>query len=71
MMSSFLNSSTPRESWSFVAERRNPELFNLAIGGYGLFGVIYAVGLATHAQRKTAKRVVQVVVDIAEVIQLA
>jgi FAD/FMN-containing dehydrogenase len=37
----------------------NPELFRLAIGGYGLFGVIYSVTLRLVPRRKV-QRVVQV-----------
>jgi FAD/FMN-containing dehydrogenase len=42
----------------------NPELFSLAIGGYGLFGLIYSVTLRLVPRRKL-ERVVQVR-DIAE-----
>ncbi|MBT5365089.1 MAG: FAD-binding oxidoreductase [Phycisphaerae bacterium] len=52
----------------FCSRTQNPELFNLAIGGYGLFGVIYAVGLRLM-RREKLRRVVQVV-DIAEVVPL-
>jgi len=37
----------------------NPELFRLAIGGYGLFGVIYSVTLRL-VQRRKVQRVVEV-----------
>ena len=43
----------------------NPELFRLAIGGYGLFGFIYSVTLRLVPRRKV-ERVVQVR-DIAEI----
>src|SRR5258706_426702 len=43
----------------------NPELFSLAIGGYGLFGFIYSVTLRLVPRRKL-ERVVQVR-DIAEI----
>jgi len=52
----------------FCSRTQNHELFNLAIGGYGLFGVIYAVGLRLM-RREKLRRVVQVV-DIAEVVPL-
>ncbi|HIA72801.1 MAG TPA: FAD-binding oxidoreductase [Phycisphaerales bacterium] len=52
----------------FCSRTQNPELFNLAIGGYGLFGVIYSVGLRLM-RREKLRRVVQVV-DIAEVVPL-
>ncbi len=43
---------------------RNPELFRLAIGGYGLFGIITSVELRLAARRKL-RRVVEVI-DVAE-----
>ncbi len=43
----------------------NPELFSLAIGGYGLFGFVYSVTLRLVPRRKV-ERVVQVR-DIAEI----
>ena len=52
----------------FCSRTQNHELFNLAIGGYGLFGVIYAVGLRL-IRREKLRRVVQVL-DIAEVVPL-
>lgn len=39
--------------------KRNKELFSLAIGGYGLFGVITTVGLRLAPRRKLRKRVEQ------------
>ena len=47
---------------------QNPELFTLVIGGYGLFGVIYSVGLRLM-RREKLRRVVQVV-DITQVVPL-
>ena len=44
----------------FCSRTQNPELFTLAIGGYGLFGVIYSVGLRLM-RREKLRRVVQVV----------
>ena len=41
------------------SRRENPELFRLAIGGYGLFGVIASVTLRL-AQRRKIERVVEV-----------
>jgi FAD/FMN-containing dehydrogenase len=52
----------------FCSRTQNPELFTLVIGGYGLFGVIYSVGLRLM-RREKLRRVVQVV-DIAEVVPL-
>ncbi|MFT5205863.1 MAG: FAD/FMN-containing dehydrogenase [Phycisphaerales bacterium] len=52
----------------FCNRTQNPELFCLAIGGYGLFGVIYSVGLRLM-RREKLKRVVRVV-DIEEVVPL-
>ena len=52
----------------FCSRTRNQELFKLAIGGYGLFGVIYSVGLRLM-RREKLKRVVRVV-DIEEVVPL-
>jgi FAD/FMN-containing dehydrogenase len=46
--------------------RRNPELFSLAIGGYGLFGVIASVTLRLGPRRK-----VQRVVEVLEADRLA
>jgi FAD/FMN-containing dehydrogenase len=50
------------------SREKNTELFKLAIGGYGLFGVIYSVGLRLMPREKL-KRVVQVV-DVGEVIAI-
>src|SRR5260221_2006592 len=44
------------------------ELFSLAIGGYGLFGVITAVGLRLTARRKVRRNVETL--TLAEVIRL-
>jgi FAD/FMN-containing dehydrogenase len=52
----------------FCSRAKNPELFKLAIGGYGLFGVIYSVGLRLM-RREKLKRVVQVV-DVSEVVAI-
>ena len=52
----------------FCSRAKNPELFKLAIGGYGLFGVIYSVGLRLM-RREKLKRVVQVV-DVREVVAI-
>ena len=52
----------------FCSRTRNQELFKLAIGGYGLFGVIYSVGLRLM-RREKLKRVVRVV-DIEKVVPL-
>lgn len=37
--------------------KRNQELFSLAIGGYGLFGIIVSVGLRLTRRRKLRRRV--------------
>ncbi len=50
---------------SNCSRTENPELFGLAIGGYGLFGFIYSVTLRLVPRRKV-ERVVQVR-DIAEI----
>jgi FAD/FMN-containing dehydrogenase len=42
------------------SRRSNPELFRLAIGGYGVFGVIYSVKLHLTRRRKL-RRVVKVI----------
>lgn len=42
------------------SRRENPELFKLAIGGYGLFGVIVSVSLRLDPRRKL-ERVVEVI----------
>ena len=47
---------------------RNPDLFKLAIGGYGLFGVIYSVTLRL-TRRQKLRRVVKVI-DIDELSRL-
>jgi FAD/FMN-containing dehydrogenase len=52
----------------FCSRTQNPELFKLAIGGYGLFGVIYSVGLRLM-RREKLRRIVKVV-DISEVVPL-
>ena len=52
----------------FCNRTHNSELFNVAIGGYGLFGVIYSVGLRLM-RREKLRRVVKVV-DICEVVPL-
>jgi FAD/FMN-containing dehydrogenase len=39
------------------SRRENPELFSLAVGGYGLFGVITAVGLRLVPRRKVRRHV--------------
>jgi FAD/FMN-containing dehydrogenase len=41
------------------SRQQNPELFRLAIGGYGLFGVIYSVKLRLVPRRKV-RRVVEI-----------
>ena len=52
-------SSTPRASSGRAAVPRTPELFSLVVGGYGLFGVVYAVTLRLVPRRKL-ERVVEV-----------
>lgn len=52
----------------FCSRTQNPELFKLAIGGYGLFGVIFSVGLRLMLREKL-KRVVQVV-DVSDVVEI-
>ena len=46
------------------SRRTNPELFRLAIGGYGLFGVIYSVKL--HLRRRQKLRRVVKVIDVGD-----
>ena len=36
----------------FCSREQNPELFRLAIGGYGLFGIVYAITLRLTPRRK-------------------
>jgi len=44
----------------YCSRTENPELFSLAIGGYGLFGIIYTVGLRLM-RREKLKKVVRVI----------
>jgi len=64
----FLELINARGELVFCSRTQNRELFTLAIGGYGLFGLIYSVGLRLM-RREKLRRVVQVV-DIEEVVPL-
>jgi FAD/FMN-containing dehydrogenase len=45
------------------SRRQNPELFRLAVGGYGLFGVVYSVTLRLTRRRKLRRVVREITVD--------
>src|SRR5688572_11430290 len=42
------------------SRRKNPELFRLVIGGYGLFGIVYSIHLRL-SRRQRLRRVVQLI----------
>jgi len=64
----FLELVNASDEFVFCNRTQNHELFRLAIGGYGLFGVIYSVGLRLM-RREKLRRVVQVV-DVDEVVAI-
>jgi FAD/FMN-containing dehydrogenase len=61
---------TPEGSGKRCSRKENRELFSFAAGGYGLFGVITAVGLRLVPRRKVRRRVeTRTTAELAELIE--
>jgi FAD/FMN-containing dehydrogenase len=61
---------TPDESTRGCDRKHDKELFSLAVGGYGLFGVITAVGLRLVPRRKVRRRVeTRTIAEVAALIE--
>ena len=63
-MSSRSSSLTPPAPCGTAAAKRTPSCFRLAVGGYGLFGVVYSVTLRLAPRQKLRRAVT--VIDIEE-----